>query len=138
MQFNYLPTIRARFALSRNGPSKALDALEAANPYELGLPPSPAFSHALYPVYVRGQAFLAIKSGRQAAAEFQKILDYRGVVFNEPIGALAHVGLARAYALAADTTKARAKYQDFFALWKGADSDIPVLKQAKAEYAGLR
>jgi hypothetical protein len=76
--------------------------------------------------------------GGQAAAEFQKILDHRGVVFNEPIGALAHLGLARAYALSGDTAKARTKYQDFFTLWKDADPDVPILKQARTEYAKLR
>jgi hypothetical protein len=89
----------------------------------------------LYPVYVRGEAYLAAHQGSEAVAEFQKILDQRGVVGNEPIGALAHLGLARAYALRSDSAKARAAYNDFFALWKDADPDIPILQQAKAEYA---
>jgi eukaryotic-like serine/threonine-protein kinase len=138
VQFNYLPTIRAQLALNRNDPSKALEALQTVVPYELGLPPSPAFSHALYPVHVRGQAYLAANQGSEAGVEFQKILAHPGVVFNETIGALAHLGLARAYALSGDTIKARTKYQDFFALWKDADPDIPVLKQARTEYAKLR
>ncbi len=87
---------------------------------------------------MRGEAYLAAHQGSEAAAEFQKILDHRGVVMNEPIGALAHLGLARAYALAGDTAKARAKYQDFFALWKDADPGIPVLKQAQREQAELQ
>jgi hypothetical protein len=93
---------------------------------------------ALYPVYVRGEAYLAAHRGSEAAAEFQKILDQRGVVFNEPIGALAHPGLARAYLLQGDTAKAKTAYQDFLTLWKDADPDIPILKQAKAEYAKLQ
>jgi eukaryotic-like serine/threonine-protein kinase len=93
---------------------------------------------ALYPVYVRGEAYLAAHRGNEAAAEFQKILDQRGVVFNEPIGALAHLGLARAYLLQGDTAKAKTAYPDFLTLWKDADPDIPILKQAKAEYAKLQ
>jgi len=87
---------------------------------------------------VRGQAYLAAHDGSEAAAEFQRIIDQRGVVGNEPIGALAHLGLARAYALEGDTTKARAAYNDFFTLWKDADPDIPILVAAKAEYAKLK
>src|SRR5258706_7945234 len=92
----------------------------------------------LYPVYVRGEAYLAAHQGGEAAAEFQKILDHRGIVLNEPIGALARLQIARAYAMQGDTAKARAAYQDFLTLWKDADPDIPILKQAKAEYAKLR
>jgi len=92
----------------------------------------------LYPVFVRGEAYLAAHQGKEAAAEFQKILDHRGIVLNEPIGALAHLGLARAYAMQGDTAKAKAAYQDFLTLWKDADLDIPILKQAKAEYAKLK
>jgi hypothetical protein len=91
----------------------------------------------MYPLYLRGQAYLLLHRGKDAAVEFQKILDHRGIVLNFPLGALAHLGLARAYALQGDTTKARTVYQDFFALWKDADPDIPVLQQAKAEYAKL-
>jgi predicted Zn-dependent protease len=139
VQFNYLPTIHAQLALSRNDSSKAVEALQAAAPYELGSPISGgAFSPALYPVYVRGEAYLGGHQGSEAAAEFQKILEQRGVVQNEPIGALANLGLARAYILQGDTTKARAAYRDFFKLWKDADADIPILQQAKAEYAKLQ
>jgi serine/threonine protein kinase len=134
VQFNYLPTLRAQLALNRNDPSKAIDILQAASPYELG-----AVGNAtLSPAYVHGEAYLAAHQGREAAAEFQKILDHRGIVINEPIGALAHLGLARAYVLQADTAKARAAYQDFLTLWKDADSDIPILRQAKTEYATLQ
>jgi len=87
---------------------------------------------------MRGEAYLAAHQGTEATAEFQKIIDHPGVVTNEPIGALAHVGLARAYAMQGDATKARAAYQDFLTLWKDADPDIPILKQAKAEYAKLQ
>jgi tetratricopeptide (TPR) repeat protein len=92
----------------------------------------------MYPVYVRKEAFLAAHRGREAVAEFQKILDHRGIVLNEPIGALAHLQLGRAYSLQGDTAKARAAYKDFLALWKDADADIPILIQAKAEYAELK
>jgi eukaryotic-like serine/threonine-protein kinase len=134
VQFNYLPTLRAQLALSRNDSSKAIEALQAAAPYELG---NVGYG-ALHPVYVRGEAYLTGHQGNEAAAEFQKILDQRGVVVNEHIGALAHLGLARAYALHGDTAKARAAYQDFLALWKDADPDVPILKETKAEYAKLK
>jgi len=94
--------------------------------------------NAAYPVFVRGQAYLAAHQGSEAAAEFQKILTHTGVVVNEPIGALAHLQIGRAYAFQGDTANARAAYQDFFALWNDADPDIPILKQAKAEYAKLQ
>ena len=139
VQFNYLPALRAQLALSHANPQHALDNLAAAAPYELGLPSLSLYNWPnLYPVYVRGQAYLAAQQGHQAAAEFQKILDHRGIVLNEPIGALAHLQLGRAYALQGDTAKARGAYQDFLSLWKDADPDIPILKQAKAEYAKLQ
>jgi Flp pilus assembly protein TadD/predicted Ser/Thr protein kinase len=139
VQFNYLPTVRAQLALNRNNASKAIEALQAAAPYELGTPGTGvAFTVALYPVYVRGESYLAAHQGKEAGAEFQKILDQRGVVVDEPIGALANLGLARAYALRGDTANARAAYQDFLTLWKDADPGIPILKQAKAEYAKLQ
>ena len=138
VKFKYLPTIRAQLALSRNDSPRAINNLQVAAPYELGLPVGGAFSPTLYPVYVRGKSYLAAHQGREAAAEFQKILDQRGVVQNEAIGALAHLGLARAYVLQGDTAKARVAYQDFLGLWKGADPDIPVLKQGRAEYAKMQ
>jgi eukaryotic-like serine/threonine-protein kinase len=138
VQFNYLPSLRAQLVLARNEPSAAINALEIASPYELGVPNQAAFAPALYPVYIRGQTYLAEKNGPAAASEFQKILDHRGVVFNELIGALAHLGLGRAHALSGDPAKAKSAYQDFFALWKSADHDVPVLTQANAEFAKLQ
>jgi hypothetical protein len=110
--------------------------LEAAAPYELGQPPELQLG-TMYPVYIRGQAQLAAHNGAAAATEFQKFLDHRGITLNFPLGALAHLGLARAYALQGDTAKAKTAYNDFFALWKDADPDIPILVAAKAEYAKL-
>jgi len=132
VQFGILPMIHAAAALQSGSATKALEALASAAPYELGL------SSSLYPVYLRGQAYLAAHQGSAAAAEFQKILDHACVVQNEPIGALAHLGLARAYTLSGDTVKAKSAYQDFLGLWKDADPDIPILNQAKAEYAKLQ
>ena len=140
VQFNYLPTLHAKLAVSRGNISEAIESLRTAAPYELGV----QYGHAsygwtaVYPVFVRGETYLAAHQGSEAAAEFQKILDHRGVVVNEPIGALAHLQIGRAYALQGDTAKARAAYQDFLALWKDADPDIPILKEAKAEYAKLQ
>jgi eukaryotic-like serine/threonine-protein kinase len=131
VQSYYLPTLRAKLALSRSDPSGAIEFLQAAAPYEL------SSSGTLYPVYVRGESYLAAHRGNEAAVEFQKILDHRGVVVNAPTGALAHLGLGRAYALSGDKTGAKIAYQDFLTLWKDADLDIPVLKQGKAEYAKL-
>ena len=135
----YLPALRAKLALLHSNPQEAVETLQTTAPYELGLPSLNFYNWPnLYPVYVRGEAYLAAHRGNEAAGEFQKILDHRGIVLNEPIGALAHLQLGRAYALQGDSTKARAAYQDFLTLWKDADLDIPVLKQAKAEYATLR
>jgi eukaryotic-like serine/threonine-protein kinase len=131
----WLPTIRGSMELARKSPSKALDALQSVS-YELGAPG--LLNGNLYPVYIRGQAYLATRQGKEAAAEFQKFLDHRSIVLNRPLGALAHLGLARAYVLQGDTSKARRAYQDFLALWKDADPDIPILKQAKAEYVKLQ
>jgi tetratricopeptide (TPR) repeat protein len=136
MQFNYLPTIRATVWLRHSDAAKATETLAAAKPYELGGTVE-IFHFVLYPVYLRGEAYLAAKQGTAAAAEFQKILDHPGVVRSEPIGALAHLELGRAYALSGDTGKAKSAYTDFLTLWKDADPDIPILKEAKAEYAKL-
>jgi hypothetical protein len=139
VSFNYLPTLRAQIALTvPNVGAKATEVLAAASPYELGVPGSSTFWTNLYPVYVRGEALLAAHQGLQAAAEFQKILDWPGVGVNEPIAALAHLGLARSYALAGVAPKSKVAYQNFLALWKDADPDIPVLVAAKSEYAKLR
>jgi DNA-binding winged helix-turn-helix (wHTH) protein/tetratricopeptide (TPR) repeat protein len=126
-----VPTIRAQLALNDDDPSGAIEILQAAVPYEL------SGSGALYPVYVRGEAYLAAHKGNEAAAEFQKIDDHSGIVVNAPIGALAHLGLGRAYALSGDKSKAKAAYEDFLKLWNEADPEIPILKRARTEYAKL-
>jgi hypothetical protein len=134
----WLPTIRAAIEISRKNPARAVEILQIAAPYELGVPgPQPEIGVMLYPAYLRGQAYLLLHQGGAAAVEFQKFLDNRTMVINCPLGALAHLGLARAYVLQAETAKARAAFQDFLALWKDGDSDIPVLKEAKAEYSRL-
>src|ERR1700728_3420440 len=137
VQFNFLTMTRAALALQSDNAQQAIQALSAAAPYELAQG-NGSFTFSLYPVYLRGQAYLAAKQGAAAAAEFQKILDYSGVVGNEPIAALAHLGLARAYAQAGDSAKSKSAYRDFLALWKDAEPDIPILKEAKAEYAKLQ
>ena len=134
----WLPTIRATIELNGNNGGRAIEILQAAVPCELGIPtPAAIVGGMLYPIYVRGQAYLKLGQGNKAGEEFQKILDHRTIVLNFITGALAHLGLARAYALQGDAAKARAAYDDFFTLWKDADPDIPILKQAKAEYAKL-
>jgi DNA-binding winged helix-turn-helix (wHTH) protein/tetratricopeptide (TPR) repeat protein len=135
VQSNYLPAIHAAALLRGSDGPRAMDAL-AAGPYELG-GNLETLTFVLYPVYLRGGAYLAAKQGTAAAAEFQKILDHPGVVRNEPIGALAHLGLGRAYVLSGDQGKAKSAYQDFLTLWKDADPDIPILREAKAEYVKL-
>ena len=137
LNFYWIPTIRAAIELNRKNYEKAVDLLQAASAYERGAVPGPQLVGTLYPAYVRGDAFLRLGKGSQAAAEFQKLIDNRGVVVNYILGAVTHLQLARAYALQGDTAKAKAAYRDFLALWKDADSDIPILKQAKAEYAKL-
>jgi len=137
VQVNYVPTIHAAAALRGNDPGKAIDALAATTPYELGGPVQ-NLNFSLYPIYVRGEAYLAMRQGTAAAAEFQKIIDHPGLVVNEPIGALAHLQLGRAYVMAGAAAKAKSAYQDFLTLWKDADPDIPILKEAKAEYAKLQ
>jgi tetratricopeptide (TPR) repeat protein len=131
VQSSFVPTIRAQLALNRNDPSTAIEMIQAATPYEL------SSVGMLYSVYVRGESYLAAHRVNEAAAEFQKILNHREIVVNVPIGALAYLGLGRTYALSGDTTKARAAYENFLGLWKDADSDIPILKQAQAEYSTL-
>jgi hypothetical protein len=137
VQFDYLPMIHAAVALHDGNADKAIAALAPAAPYELGAA-SQNLNFLLYPVYLRGEANLAANQGTAAAAEFQKILDHPGVVLNEPISALAQLGLGRAHTLAREREKAQTAYQDFLALWKNADPEIPILKQAKAEYAKLQ
>ncbi|MBV9572838.1 MAG: protein kinase, partial [Acidobacteriales bacterium] len=136
IQNYWLPSIRAAIELDRNDPEKAIGELQAVSPYDLGAV-YPFQTSPAYPAYLRGLAFLAAHKGAEAAAEFQKIIDHRGAVANYPLGALAHLGLARAYAASGDKTKSRTAYQDFLALWKDADQDIPILKETKAEFARL-
>jgi eukaryotic-like serine/threonine-protein kinase len=140
VKFEYVPELRALLALNRNDPAKAIELLQVAAPYELGSPRSSfhAIYGVLYPIYVRGEAYLAMHQGTQAAAEFQKILDHPGIAYSDPVGALARLQIARAYAMSGDQAKARTAYQDFFKLWKDADPDIPVLQQARAEYGKLQ
>jgi tetratricopeptide (TPR) repeat protein len=138
VRLNYLPTLRAQLALNHQDAAKAIDALQIAVPYDLMTPANPVLAVDLYPVFVRGEAYLASHRGGEAAAELQKIIDHRGIVLNSPLGALAHLGLARAYTLQGDTAQARVAYQDFLTLWKDADPDIPVFITAKAEYAKLK
>src|SRR5262249_29944177 len=131
--------------ISRKKASHGIELLQPVAPFELGMLNSSATNSCLYPVYVRAEAYLATQQGAAAAAEFQKILDHRGLLWNCPAGALAHLGLARSYALQAQSahaaepvaarSKSRTAYQNFLTLWKDADPDIPILKQAKAEYA---
>jgi tetratricopeptide (TPR) repeat protein len=130
-----LPTVRARMELARNNPERAIELLQASVPYELT---DVSFNACLYPAYVRGEAQIATQHGLEAALEFQKILDHRGLVGPCETAALAHLGLGRAYAIAGDSAKAKAAYQDFLTLWKDADPNTPILKQAKAEYSRLQ
>ena len=140
VQFEYLPTLGALSALAHRAPSDAVERLQRTLPYDFALPGTAFFAKfgGLYPAYVRGQAYLEAHQGREAAAEFQKILDHRGIVYADPVGALAHLQLGRAYVVSGDVTKSKKAYQDFLTLWKDADANIPILKQAKAEYANLR
>jgi tetratricopeptide (TPR) repeat protein len=138
VQFSYLPTLRAQLALNRNDAAQAIETLQVALPYDFALAPASGLPLSLYPVYVRGYAYLATRRGAEAAGEFTKILEHRGLVSNEPIGALAHLGLGRAYAIQGEMAKSRAAYVEFFARWKNADEGIPRLAEAKAEYSTLQ
>jgi eukaryotic-like serine/threonine-protein kinase len=148
MQSLWLPAIRAQLALNRNSPSEAITDLQAASSIELASIPFVANISCLYPTYIRGEAYLAARQGKEAATEFQKILDHSGIVWNCWTGAWAHLGVARANALQSRTSqgadadaarvRALAAYKDFLTLWKDADPDIPILKQAQAEYAKLQ
>jgi eukaryotic-like serine/threonine-protein kinase len=138
VQSVWLPTIRAQLETGRQNPARSIELLHTAAPYELGMLSASATNSCLYPVYVRAKAYLSAQQSPAAAAEFQKILDHRGLLWNCATGALARLGLARAYVLQGDTAKAKAAYQDFLTLWKDADPDIPVFIAAKAEYAKLK
>src|SRR3989442_5242864 len=137
LKLYWLPILKAAIEVNDGHAAQALESLEAAAPYELGEPP-PTQEGTLYPAYLRGQAYLLARQGQAAATEFQKLIDHRGIVINFPIGALAHLQLGGAYAMNSDTAKAKSAYQNFLMLWKDADPDIPILKQAKAEYAKLQ
>ena len=136
IQFYHLPMIRAAVAIQSGNAAKAIEALMAAAPYEMGGQRT-VNNFDMFPIYLRGQAYLAAHQGTAAAAEFRKILDHPGVVRNQLIGALAHLGLGRSYAIAGDLNHAKTAYQDFLVIWKDADPDIPILKQARAEYRKL-
>jgi len=136
VQVNYLPSLRAQLAFLRRDGPKAIELLQPSAHYELGAQGA-SVTIALYPVWLRAEAYRISGEGSEAAREYQKILDHRGAVLNEAIGALAHLGLARAYALQGETAKARIAYQDFFALWRDADQDVPIVAAAKSEYAKL-
>jgi tetratricopeptide (TPR) repeat protein len=137
VQFSYLPALRALEALNQGDPAKALEMTQAAAPYDLAVPGTAfftgAFFGALYPVYVRGLAYSRMGRHREAAAEFQKILDHPGIVLNDPMGPMARLQLARALDASGDRMKSAAVYKDLLALWQHADPDIPVVQQAKAE-----
>jgi len=139
VRFTYLPVLRALSALHRGHPTEGVERLQTALRYELAVNGLNVkfYLGGLHSAYVRGEAFLAGRQYANALAEFQKILDHRGIVGADPIGALAHLQLGRAFVLSGDTIKAKAAYQAFLALWKDADADIPILVQAKAEYARL-
>jgi DNA-binding winged helix-turn-helix (wHTH) protein/tetratricopeptide (TPR) repeat protein len=140
VRFSYLPSVRAVLALNRGVPERALELLEAAVPHELGIPPSSisGLFGALYPIYFRGQVYLAARRGAEAVAEFRKVLDHPTIVLFDPADALVRLQLARAYVVAGDRSKADSAYRDFLGLWKNADRDIPILAEARAEYANLK
>jgi serine/threonine protein kinase/tetratricopeptide (TPR) repeat protein len=137
VQIYWLPVIRAAIELDRKDSSQAIELLQTPMSYDLA-EPTPLQLGPMYPAYLRGEAYRQEHRGKEAASEFQKILDHRGVVVNFPLGAVAHLGLARAYALEGEVPKSGAAYRELFTLWKDADPDIPILKEAEAEYAKLR
>jgi hypothetical protein len=135
----WLPTIRAAIELDHNNPAEAIKVLQGAASYELAAVLFTGnWTAPLHPAYVRGRAYLLLHRGKEASLEYQKFLDHRGAVRNLPLGALARLGLAHAYAMQEEPVRARNAYQDFLTLWKDADPDIPILMNAKAEYAKLQ
>jgi eukaryotic-like serine/threonine-protein kinase len=140
VRLNYLPTLRGLLALNHGQPLKAVELLQIATPRELGVPQSSihGFFGALYPVYVRGEAYLTAHQGEKAAVEFRRILEHRGIVGSDPMGAVAHLQLGRALVSSGDNPNAKLAYQDFLTIFNQADPDLPVLKQARAEYADLK
>ena len=140
VRLSYLPTLRGLLAMNQGKPDRAIQLLEGARPYEEAAPAVDFYFSfgGFYPAYVRGIAYLSLHRGREAVAEFEKILNHRGLVGIDPIGALVHFQLGRAYQLSGNRSKARSAYQEFLSLWKDADSDVPILQQAKIEYAKLQ
>ena len=140
IRFSYLPVIRAIVALRGSDPAKAIEILEAASPYELGTPRSACTGYfgSLYPILIRGEAYLAARKGSEAAREFQKLVDHRGIMIGDPVSSLAPYGLARSYVLMGDVTKAREQFKQVFSTWKDADTDLPIVNQVKTDYASLR
>ena len=140
VQFMYLPTLRALFALNTHDAAAAIQALQTASRYDLALGGVGFIGRfgGLYPVYVRGLAYLAARQPAEAAAEFQRILDHRSIVLVDPMDAMARLQLARALVLSGETAKAKSAYNDLFALWKDADPEIPIVNEARAEYARLQ
>jgi len=138
LQKRYLPVVRAAIAMGRGNAAEAIEHLRAVNGDTAWFANDPSSLDGMMPAYLRGQAYLQLRQGKEAASELQRLIDHPGIVVNNPFGPLARVGLARAYVLQGDTAKARAAYQDFLTLWKDADADIPVLREAKAEYARLQ
>jgi tetratricopeptide (TPR) repeat protein len=143
VRFNYLPTLRALAALSANDPSRAIELLGPAVTYEFAEPGISFYGAggvsfgAMYPAYMRGKAYLGLRKGAEAAAEFQKILDHPGAVLEDPVGALARLQLARAWAMSGDVRKAKAVYQDLLTLWNDADPELAWAKEARSEYTKL-
>jgi tetratricopeptide (TPR) repeat protein len=138
MQSLIVPTVEAAAALYDRKAERAVAVLEAAEPYEFGIARAATVNSCVYPVYLRGEAYLAMKQGAEAAAEFKRLLDHPGIVQNCVTGTLARLGIARAYEQQGNQAEARAAYQNFLELWKDADPDIPVLREARAEYAKLK
>ena len=135
----YLPELRALTALHDNDPKKTLDLLQAPAQFELGVPGSwSGFFGNLYPAYLRGEGYLQSHRDSESVTEFQKVLAHPGIVFTDPVAAVVHLQLGRAYSRTGDITRARSSYEEFLTLWKDADPEIPILRQAKAEYAKLR
>ena len=140
MQYLYLPTLRALFSLNaHDAAAAAIQSLQTASRFDLALGGIGFIGHfgGLYPIYVRGKAYLAARQPAEAAAEFQRILDHRSIVLVDPMDAMARLQLARALALSGDTVKAKSAYNDLLTLWENADPKIPMVEEARAEYARL-
>jgi hypothetical protein len=140
VRFSYLPVIRAILDLRRSDPVKAVESLEIASPYELGTPRSACTGYfgSLYPILIRGEAYLAARKGVEAAREFQKVIDHRGIMIGDPVSSLAHYGLARSYVLSGEAAKAHEQFKLALDTWKDANSDLQILREVKARYANLQ